>query len=108
VDRPLRPDCSVYVIASRPAYGWTRPSGSVSYGVPQGVSLDGADLFFRDVRLLGGPARVRRYLPPLIDLVFAGTISPGMVFDLVLPLDQVAEGYRTIDERREIKTLLRL
>jgi threonine dehydrogenase-like Zn-dependent dehydrogenase len=61
--------------------------------VPHGVSLDGADLFFRNVRLLGGPARARRYLPPLIDLVFAGTISPGMVFDLVLPLD-VAEGSR--------------
>ena len=86
----------------------TRPGGSVGYvGVPHGVSLDGADLFFRHVRLLGGPAPVRRYLPQLIDLVFAGTINPGKVFDLVLPLDQVAEGYRAMDERRAIKTLLR-
>src|SRR5215211_7303082 len=86
----------------------TRPGGSVGYvGVPHGVTLDGADLFFRHVRLLGGPAPVRRYLPQLIDLVFAGKINPGKVFDLVLPLDQVAEGYRAMDERRAIKTLLR-
>jgi threonine dehydrogenase-like Zn-dependent dehydrogenase len=85
-----------------------RPGGSVGYvGVPHGVTLDGADLFFRHVRLLGGPAPVRRYLPQLIDLVFAGKINPGKVFDLVLPLDQVAEGYRAMDERRAIKTLLR-
>jgi threonine dehydrogenase-like Zn-dependent dehydrogenase len=86
----------------------TRPGGSVGYvGVPHGVTLDGADLFFRHVRLLGGPAPVRRYLPQLIDLVFTGTINPGKVFDLVLPLDRVAEGYRAMDERRAIKTLLR-
>jgi threonine dehydrogenase-like Zn-dependent dehydrogenase len=85
-----------------------RPGGSVGYvGVPHGVSLDGTDLFFCHVRLLGGPAPVRQYLPQLIDLVFAGKISPGRVFDLVLPLDQVAEGYRAMDERRAIKTLLR-
>ena len=86
----------------------TRPGGSVGYvGVPHGVTLDGADLFFRHVRLLGGPAPVRQYLPDLIDRVFAGRINPGKVFDLVLPLDQVAEGYRAMDERRAIKTLLR-
>jgi len=86
----------------------TRPGGSVGYvGVPHGVTLDGADMFFRHVRLFGGPAPVRRYLPQLIDLVLAGTINPGKVFDLVLPLDQVAEGYRAMDERRAIKTLLR-
>jgi threonine dehydrogenase-like Zn-dependent dehydrogenase len=86
----------------------TRPGGSVGYvGVPHGVMLDGADLFFRHVRLLGGPAPVRRYLPDLIGLVFNGTINPGKVFDLTLPLEQVAEGYRAMDERRAIKTLLR-
>ena len=85
----------------------TRPGGSVGYvGVPHGVTLDGAGLFFRHVRVFGGPAPVRRYLPPLIDLVLAGRINPGKVFDLVLPLDRVAEGYRAMDERRAIKTLL--
>jgi threonine dehydrogenase-like Zn-dependent dehydrogenase len=86
----------------------TRPGGSVGYvGVPHGVSLDGQHLFFSHVHLHGGPAPVRRYLPKLIDLVFNGTINPGKVFDLVLPLAQVAEGYRAMDERRAIKTLLR-
>jgi threonine dehydrogenase-like Zn-dependent dehydrogenase len=85
----------------------TRPGGSVGYvGVPHGVSLDGRQLFFSHVRLHGGPAPVRHYLPKLIDLVFNGTINPGKVFDLVLPLAQVAEGYRAMDERRAIKTLL--
>ena len=86
----------------------TRPGGHVGYvGVPHGVSLDGQQLFFSHVHLHGGPAPVRRYLPRLIDLVFHGTIDPGKVFDLVLPLEQVAEGYRAMDERRAIKTLLR-
>jgi threonine dehydrogenase-like Zn-dependent dehydrogenase len=90
------------------AIGITRPGGSVGYvGVPHGVELDAADLFFRHVRLLGGPAPVRRYLPDLIDRVLSGRINPGKVFDLTLPLRQVAEGYRAMDERRAIKTLLR-
>jgi threonine dehydrogenase-like Zn-dependent dehydrogenase len=86
----------------------TRPGGFVGYvGVPHGVSLDGQQLFFSHVHLHGGPAPVRRYLPELIDLVWSGKIEPGKVFDLVLPLDQVAEGYRAMDERRAIKALLR-
>jgi threonine dehydrogenase-like Zn-dependent dehydrogenase len=48
-----------------------------------------------------------RGLPELIDMVWSGKINPGRVFDLTLPLDQVAEGYRAMDERRAIKTLLR-
>jgi threonine dehydrogenase-like Zn-dependent dehydrogenase len=86
----------------------TRPGGHLSYvGVPHGVSLDGHDLFFAQIHLHGGPAPVRRYLPKLIDLVWTRKIDPGKVFDLTLPLDQVAEGYRAMDERRAVKTLLR-
>jgi threonine dehydrogenase-like Zn-dependent dehydrogenase len=86
----------------------TRPGGSVGYvGVPHGVALNGEELFFSHVHLHGGPAPVRRFLPELIDLVWQGTINPGRVFDLTLPLEQVAEGYRAMDERRAIKTLLR-
>jgi threonine dehydrogenase-like Zn-dependent dehydrogenase len=86
----------------------TRPGGSIGYvGVPHGVELDAGDLFYRHVRLLGGPAPVRRYLPDLIDRVLNGHINPGRVFDLILPLQKVAEGYRAMDERRAIKTLLR-
>src|SRR5438552_3864700 len=68
---------------------------------------DGEQLFYTHVHLHGGPAPVRRFLPKLIDLVWNGKINPGKVFDLALPLDQVAEGYRAMDERRAIKTLLR-
>lgn len=90
------------------AIGATRPGGYVSYvGVPHGVSLDGQGLFFAHVHLHGGPAPVRRFLPHHIELVWRGKINPGKVFDLMLPLDQVAEGYRAMDERRAIKTLLR-
>jgi threonine dehydrogenase-like Zn-dependent dehydrogenase len=86
----------------------TRPGGYVGYvGVPHGVTLNGEQLFFSHVHLHGGPAPVRRFLPKLIDLVWSRTIDPGKVFDLVLPLDQVAEGYRAMDERHAIKTLLR-
>jgi len=86
----------------------TRPGGSVGYvGVPHGVEIDGEKLFFTHVHLHGGPAPVRRFLPELIGLVLSGTINPGKVFDLTLPLDQVAEGYRAMDERRAIKALLR-
>jgi threonine dehydrogenase-like Zn-dependent dehydrogenase len=86
----------------------TRPGGHVGYvGVPHGVTLDGQELFFAHVHLHGGPAPVRRFLPELIDLAWNGKINPGKVFDLTLPLDQVAEGYRAMDERRAIKTLLR-
>jgi len=86
----------------------TRPGGSVGYvGVPHGVTLKGEQLFYSHIRLHGGPAPVRRYLPELIDLVLNGKINPGKVFDLVLPLERVADGYRAMDERRAIKALLR-
>src|SRR5207248_6501549 len=85
----------------------TRPGGHVGFvGVSHGVELPGQELFFAEVHLLGGPAPVRRFLPELIDLVWNGKINPGQVFDLTLPLDQVAEGYRAMDERRAIKSLL--
>ncbi len=85
----------------------TRPGGYIGYvGVPHGVSFDGEQLFFAHVHFHGGPAPVRRYLPELMKLVLDGKMNPGMVFDLTLPLHQVAEGYRAMDERRAIKTLL--
>jgi len=86
----------------------TRQGGSVGYvGVPHGVELNGEKLFYAHVHLHGGPAPVRRFLPDLIDRVWNGKINPGKVFDLTLPLDQMAEGYRAMDERRAVKVLLR-
>jgi threonine dehydrogenase-like Zn-dependent dehydrogenase len=85
----------------------TRPGGHVGFvGVLHDVVIPGEEFFFSHVHLHGGPAPVRRFLPALIDLIWNRTINPGKVFDLTLPLDQVAEGYRGMDERRAIKTLL--
>jgi threonine dehydrogenase-like Zn-dependent dehydrogenase len=84
-----------------------RPGGGVGIvGVPHGVSLDGQELFHSHVRVQGGPAPVRRFLPHLIDLILRGDLNPGQVFDLTLPLEQVAEGYAAMDQRRAVKTLL--
>jgi threonine dehydrogenase-like Zn-dependent dehydrogenase len=85
----------------------TRPGGHVGYvGVLHDVELPGEELFFSHVHLHGGPAPVRRFLPELVGLIWNRQIDPGKVFDLTLPLDQVAEGYRAMDERRAIKALL--
>jgi threonine dehydrogenase-like Zn-dependent dehydrogenase len=86
----------------------TRPGGYIGYvGVFHGVELPVEELFFAEVHLHGGPAPVRRFLPELVELIWNRKIDPGKVFDLTLPLEEVAEGYRAMDERRAIKTLLR-
>jgi len=85
-----------------------RPGGNVGFvGFPHDTRIDGQELFFSHVGLRGGPAPVRAYLPDLINRVFDGRINPGRVFDLTLSLDEAAEGYKAMDERRAIKTLLR-
>ena len=85
----------------------TRPGGHVGYvGVSHDVTLPGQELFFSGVHLHGGPAPVRRFLPDLIQRIWDRTIDPGKVFDLTLPLEQAAEGYRAMDERRATKVLL--
>ena len=85
----------------------TRAGGHVGYvGVSHDVSLEGSELFFSGVHLHGGPAPVRRFLPELIRLIWDREIDPGRVFDLTLPLDEAAEGYRAMDERRAIKVML--
>jgi threonine dehydrogenase-like Zn-dependent dehydrogenase len=90
------------------AIGSTRPGGHVGYvGVAHGVELPGTELFYSHVHLHGGPAPVRRFLPELVDLIWNRRIDPGKVFDLTLPLEEAAEGYRAMDERRAIKALLR-
>lgn len=87
----------------------TRPGGHVGYvGVAHGVELDGMDLFFSTVSLLGGPAPVRRFLPDLVELIMTDQIDPGAVFDLTLPIEEAAEAYRAMDERRATKVMLTL
>jgi threonine dehydrogenase-like Zn-dependent dehydrogenase len=85
-----------------------RPGGAIGVvGVPHGVSIDGQELFNSHVRIQGGPAPVRRFLPQLIDLIWQGRIEPGKVFDLDLPLAEAAKGYEAMAERRAIKAYLR-
>ena len=85
----------------------TRPGGHMGFvGVNYEVAIPGMELFWSLAHIHGGPAPVRRFLPELIDLIWNRTINPGKVFDLELPLEQAADGYRAMDERRAIKVLL--
>lgn len=90
------------------AFACARPGATVGFvGVPHGVEPPVERMFRRNIGLAGGMAPVRQYLPKLRDDVLAGVIEPGLVFDLELPLAEVAEGYAAMDERRAIKSLLR-
>jgi hypothetical protein len=86
-----------------------RPGGRVGYvGVPNGgPELPIRKMFGDNINVGGGVAPVRAYLPELLADVLNGSIDPGRVFDLELPLDKVADAYAAMDERRSIKTLLR-
>jgi threonine dehydrogenase-like Zn-dependent dehydrogenase len=93
--------------AMRQAFACARPGSTVGFvGVPHGVDLPIQRMFGKNVGLAGGLAPVRTYLPELLELVTSGTVEPGLVFDLRLPLEEVAEGYRAMDERRAIKVYL--
>jgi threonine dehydrogenase-like Zn-dependent dehydrogenase len=86
----------------------SRPGGNVGFvGVPHDVEIPATELFYSHVGLRGGPAPVRAFLPDLVERVWDGRIEPGKVFDLELPLDQAAEAYRAMDERRAVKVLLK-
>jgi threonine dehydrogenase-like Zn-dependent dehydrogenase len=86
-----------------------RPGGRIGYvGVPHDVQLNVPAMFGRNIGLAGGVAPVRNYIEELLPDVLDGTVTPGDVFDLAVPLDQVADGYRAMDERTAIKTMLTL
>jgi threonine dehydrogenase-like Zn-dependent dehydrogenase len=94
--------------AIQTAFGVARPGSTVGFvGVPHGVELPIRRMFGKNIGLAGGMAPVRRYLPELMALVLDGKINPGIVFDTTLPLEEVAEGYRAMDERRSVKVLIR-
>jgi threonine dehydrogenase-like Zn-dependent dehydrogenase len=93
--------------AMQQAFAVARPGSMVGFvGVPHGVRLPVERMFAKNVGLAGGVAPVRQYLPDLLELVTSGAVNPGLVFDTVLPLSEVAEGYRAMDERTAIKVLL--
>jgi threonine dehydrogenase-like Zn-dependent dehydrogenase len=93
--------------AMRQAFAVARPGSMVGFvGVPHDVTLPIDRMFAKNIGLAGGVAPVRRYLPELLDLVTRGSVNPGLVFDTVMPLDEVAAGYKAMDERTAIKVLL--
>jgi len=105
-------DCVIEAVGTQEsiqqAVRTARPGGHVGFvGVAHGTTLSVEEMFFSHVHVFGGGAPVREYLPHLIDLVMRREVDPGRVFDLELPLSEVAEAYRAMDERRAIKTLLR-
>lgn len=86
-----------------------RPGGRVGFvGVPNGgPELPIRRLFNNNVGVIGGVAPVRGCIEELLPDVLNGTITPGRVFDLTLPLGEVAQAYAAMDERRATKVLLR-
>ena len=90
------------------AFAATRPGSTVGIvGVPHGQPPF-AETFFRNVGWRGGPAPARIYIPELLDDVLDGAIDPGRVFDYETDLDHIADAYRAMDERRAIKSLVRI
>jgi hypothetical protein len=95
--------------AMETALSIARPGSMVGYvGVPHGVELPIGEMFFRNKGVRGGSAPARAYIPELIDDVLEGRINPGRVFDYETDLDGVGDAYAAMDERRAIKSLLRV
>jgi len=86
-----------------------RPRSIVGYvGVPHGVEIPVPTLFYRNVGAHGGPSPARTYIPELLEAVLEGHIHPGRVFDFTTDLDGIAEAYAAMDERRAIKSLVKV
>jgi threonine dehydrogenase-like Zn-dependent dehydrogenase len=86
-----------------------RPGSTVGYvGVPHGVELPVEPMFFRNVGVQGGPAPARAYIPELLDDVLESRIDPGRVLDYETDLEGIGDAYAAMDERRAIKSLVRV
>jgi threonine dehydrogenase-like Zn-dependent dehydrogenase len=88
--------------------GIVRAGGAIGrVGVPHYAPIDGNGTFFGNVIIAGGPAPVRAYLDELLPEVMEGRIEPGRVFDRIVALDGVPDGYRAMNEREALKVLIR-
>jgi hypothetical protein len=95
--------------AMNTALGIARPGATVGYvGVPHGVELAVETMFYRNVGVQGGPAPARAYIPEFIGDVLEGRIDPGQVLDFETDLEEIGEAYAAMDERRSIKSLVRV
>jgi threonine dehydrogenase-like Zn-dependent dehydrogenase len=92
------------------AVGIARPGGTIGrVGVPHYAATPASQpAFFNNVTVSGGPAPVRAYISELLPDILEGRINPGRVFDRVMNLDQVPNGYRAMNERESIKVLVTL
>jgi threonine dehydrogenase-like Zn-dependent dehydrogenase len=91
------------------AIGIARPGSTIGVvGLPTDVELPFDKMFFKNIGVLGGPAPARAYIPELLGDVLEGRINPGRVFDLKTTLDDIQEAYAAMDERRAVKSLLRV
>ena len=78
-------------------------------GVPQTDPIpEGTQSFFDNVTISGGPAPVRAYIEELMPDVLEGRINPGRVFDRVIPIDDVPQGYKAMNDREAIKVMIAL
>lgn len=92
------------------SYGIVRPGGVVSrVGAPQYevAPVGFGSLFRHNITMTGGPAPVRAYIDELLPAVLDGSVNPGRVFDLAVQLEQTPDGYRAMDERTALKTMVR-
>jgi threonine dehydrogenase-like Zn-dependent dehydrogenase len=107
VDATLR--CVGTGQAMQTALSIARPGSMVGYvGVPHGVELPIGDMFFRNKGVRGGSAPARAYIAELLDDVLEGRINPGQVLDYETDLEGIADAYAAMDERRAIKSLVRI
>jgi threonine dehydrogenase-like Zn-dependent dehydrogenase len=86
-----------------------RPGGAVGrVGVPQDETMPASQpAFYNNVTVSGGPAPVRAYIEELLPDILEGRIEPGRVFDRVVGLDDVPDGYRAMNERKAIKVMVK-
>ncbi|WP_137890604.1 zinc-dependent alcohol dehydrogenase family protein [Ramlibacter sp. 2FC] len=93
--------------AMQTALDIARPGGAIGrVGVPHYSSISPEQTFFKNLLVGGGPAPVRAYIDELLPDVLEGRIQPGLVFDRVIGLDDIADGYRAMDERKAIKVMV--
>jgi len=91
------------------AVGITRPGGTIgAVGVPMYDEFQYKSIFWKNVGIRGGVAPARTYIPILLEAVLDGRINPGLVFDLRVDLADIKEAYAAMDERRAIKSLLKV
>jgi alcohol dehydrogenase len=91
------------------AVGVTRAGGMIgAVGVPLYENFTYQSAFWKNVGIKGGVAPAREYIPELLKHVLAGDINPGRVFNFTTDLDHVAEAYAAMDERRAIKSMLKV